>query len=131
MRPDRFYCMSGTKAFLLNEHKAVLEISNSPSREIDSGRSDSGTATETIKTATIAAADGRIDGEGIVGDTITLGTKVLHIAKDLIGGVGIEGGLALMSDVLHPVGIGKLEERGTHKEHKSQDAHDGRLVRDR
>lgn len=129
MRRGKFYGRSD--AINISHDWGEQQTEDSPSREIDSGRSDSGTTTEAIKTATVATADGSIDGKGVVGDAIALGTKVLDIAEDLVGGVGVEGGTALVSDVLHPVGICQLEEIGTHKECKGQDAHDERLVRDR
>lgn len=87
-----------------------------PSREIDSSRSESGTFTGSVKAAPVAAADGSVDGKSIVSDTIALGTKVLHVAKDLIGSVRVEGSATLMGDILHPVGANHLEKKSTHEE---------------
>lgn len=102
-----------------------VRLSYSPSRKVDSGRRDSGTLAESIEATAIAAADGGVDGESIVRDSISFCTVILHIAKDLVRGIRVEGGVALMCDILHPVGMGQLEEEGTHKEGEGQEPHDG------
>lgn len=73
-------------------------------REVDDSRGRGGSVAEGTATATVAGADGVVDGDGVVSDAVSLGAIVLNIAEDLVGFVGVEGGDTLVLDLLHPIG---------------------------
>lgn len=83
-----------------------------PSGKVDGSRGCRRRDTSAIETASITAADGGIDGCSVVCHSITLGPKFPYISKDLVGCVWIEGRLALVDDVFHPVCPNCLEEAG-------------------
>lgn len=72
-------------------------------REVDDSRRGGGSIAEGTPAATIAGADGVVDGDGVVSDSVSPGTIVFDVAEDLVGFVGVEGGDALVLNLLHPV----------------------------
>lgn len=73
-------------------------------RKVDDSRCGGGSVAEGAAATTVAGADGVVDGDGVVGDSISFGAMGLDIAEDLVGFVGVERCDALVLHLLHPVG---------------------------
>lgn len=90
-------------------------------REVDDSGCGGGSVAEGTAAATVAGADGVVDGDGVVSDSIALGAIGLDIAEDLVRFVGVEGGDALVLDLLHPVR--RAGDRGQSGDHDGFETH--------